>query len=177
MCVDSDGQRAEAFEAELPDAFGHQIFPVDLFDLLDLQGLHGGGSAGHREITSAILLHQFGASRRKAAFPKDGANTIVAQQAFGETIHPHARRRADGERLVSAGADFADVGRSAEQGGAAPVHGWRNFLVEDADEVCVPDAENDAVEEDGVADAKLADVGFRQRRFEAVFRHRVEGES
>src|SRR3989304_4290448 len=34
--VDSDRQRAEVLDAELPQALGHEVFPLDLLDLLDL---------------------------------------------------------------------------------------------------------------------------------------------
>src|SRR5438105_1247713 len=35
--VDADGERAEVLDAELPEALRHQLFPGDLFDLLDLR--------------------------------------------------------------------------------------------------------------------------------------------
>src|SRR5690242_13805886 len=34
--VDPDRERAEVLDAELPQAFGHQLLPGDLLDLLDL---------------------------------------------------------------------------------------------------------------------------------------------
>src|SRR6185437_6681916 len=41
--VDADGERAEILNAELPEAFGHQLLPGDLLDLLDLSRLEGRG--------------------------------------------------------------------------------------------------------------------------------------
>src|SRR6516225_5376579 len=35
--VDADRQRAEVLDAEPPEALGHELFPGDLFDLLDLR--------------------------------------------------------------------------------------------------------------------------------------------
>src|ERR1044071_3721646 len=43
--VDADGQRAEVLDAELPEALGHQLFPGDLLDLLDLRRLQRRGAA------------------------------------------------------------------------------------------------------------------------------------
>src|SRR5690242_20061817 len=37
--VDADGERAEVFNQELPEALGHELLPVDLLDLLDLRRL------------------------------------------------------------------------------------------------------------------------------------------
>src|SRR4029450_8075498 len=43
--VDSDRERAEVLHAELPEALGHELFPGDLFDLLDLRRLERCGPA------------------------------------------------------------------------------------------------------------------------------------
>src|SRR3954462_12329634 len=48
--VDPDRQRAEVLDAELPEALGHELLPGDLFDLLDLRRLEGGGPADDREV-------------------------------------------------------------------------------------------------------------------------------
>src|SRR5215210_4751018 len=40
--VDPDPQRPEVADAELPEALGHQVFPRDLLDLLDLRRLERG---------------------------------------------------------------------------------------------------------------------------------------
>src|SRR5881392_626323 len=56
--VDADGERAEVLDAELPQAFGHQLFPCDLLDLLDLRRLERRRSADDREVDHAVLAHR-----------------------------------------------------------------------------------------------------------------------
>src|SRR3954453_21242176 len=56
--VDPDRERAEVFHPELPEALGHELFPGDLFDLLDLRRLERGGAADDREIDHAQSLHR-----------------------------------------------------------------------------------------------------------------------
>src|SRR6185437_9797550 len=46
-------QRAEAPDAEAPDAFRVEVVHVDLFDRLDPGGLQRRGAADHREIDAA----------------------------------------------------------------------------------------------------------------------------
>src|SRR5437660_8653023 len=48
--IDSDRQRAEVLDPELPEAFRHQLLPGDLFDLLDLGRLESGRAADDREV-------------------------------------------------------------------------------------------------------------------------------
>src|SRR5437870_5224450 len=48
--VDADGQRAEVLDAELPEAFRHELLPRHVFDLLDLRRLERGGAADDREV-------------------------------------------------------------------------------------------------------------------------------
>src|ERR1700692_1666920 len=43
--ADADRERAEVLDPELPQAFRHELFPGDLFDLLDLRRLERGRSA------------------------------------------------------------------------------------------------------------------------------------
>src|SRR3990170_1497159 len=48
--VDPDGERAEVLDPELPEALGHQFFPRDVLDLLDLRGLESRRAADDREV-------------------------------------------------------------------------------------------------------------------------------
>src|SRR5690349_17026659 len=48
--IDSNGERAEVLDPELPKALGHEVLPRDLFDLLDLRRLERGCAADNREI-------------------------------------------------------------------------------------------------------------------------------
>ena len=51
-----DDERAEVLHAEFPEAFGHQVFPPDLFDLLDLLGLQRSRASDDREVDAAVAL-------------------------------------------------------------------------------------------------------------------------
>src|SRR5438093_1456594 len=48
--VDTDGERAEVLDPELPEALGHELLPGDLLDLLDLRRLERGGAPDDREV-------------------------------------------------------------------------------------------------------------------------------
>src|SRR5919204_2750376 len=71
MAVDSDGERAEVLDAELPEALGHQLFPGDLFDLLDLGRLEGRGAADDREVHHPELVHRLDRLVGEAALAAD----------------------------------------------------------------------------------------------------------
>src|SRR3954469_11563254 len=65
--VDTDRERAEVLDAELPEALGHELFPRHLFDLLDLRRLERSGAADDREIHHAELVHGLDSFVGKAA--------------------------------------------------------------------------------------------------------------
>src|SRR5579862_3184511 len=44
VSVDPHGQRPEILDAELPEALRHQVFPLDVLDLLDLGRLERSGA-------------------------------------------------------------------------------------------------------------------------------------
>src|SRR3954447_13920908 len=71
--VDADGQRAEVLDAELPEALGHELFPRDLFDLLDLRRLERRSAADDREVDHAELVHRLD--------PLGGGPALAAQRA------------------------------------------------------------------------------------------------
>src|SRR5438874_8991613 len=48
--VDSDGQRPEVLDAELPEALRHELLPRDLLDFLDLRGFERRRAADDREV-------------------------------------------------------------------------------------------------------------------------------
>src|SRR5437867_1329254 len=56
--VDGDGERTEVLDAELPEALGHQLFPSDLLDLLDLRRLERRGTADDGELDHPQTLHR-----------------------------------------------------------------------------------------------------------------------
>src|SRR5919198_2035884 len=70
--VDADGERPEVFHPELPEALGHELFPVDLLDLLDLRRLERGGPADDREVDHAVLAHRLDRPVRETALAADG---------------------------------------------------------------------------------------------------------
>src|SRR5262245_59359178 len=100
--VDADPERAEALDAELPEALGHELLPVDLFDLLDLRRLERRRSADEREVDHPVLLHRLDRLVGKAALAGDRPDAVVTAERLREAHHAGARRRADAHRLVLA---------------------------------------------------------------------------
>src|SRR5947208_9577462 len=93
MGIDTDGQRPEIFDAELPEALGHQFLPGDLLDLLDLGRLQRGRSADDREVDHPELAHRLDRIVREAALPADRADAVLRAQRLGEADHPRRGRR------------------------------------------------------------------------------------
>src|ERR1700758_1871764 len=56
--VDADGERPEILDAELPQAFGHELLPRDLLDLLDLRRLERRRAADDGEVDHPELVHR-----------------------------------------------------------------------------------------------------------------------
>src|SRR5438105_3000038 len=75
--VDADGERAEILDAELPEALGHQLFPGDLLDLLDLGRLQRRGAADDREVDHPVLAHRLDRLVREAALAADRAAAVL----------------------------------------------------------------------------------------------------
>src|SRR5512133_2254301 len=155
--VDADGQRPEVLDAEFPEALGHELLPVDLFDLLDLRRLERSGAADDREIDHPVLAHRLDRLVGQAALAADRAHAVVAPQRLGEAHHARGRRRADADLLVLAGPELAHAGRRVQQEGAVEVERRLDALVEDADLRAVANADDVAVDEHLVAGAQLAD--------------------
>src|SRR5215216_4898763 len=109
--IDPDPERAKVLDAELPEAFGHELFPEDILDLLDLGRLERRRAADEREVDHSVLRHRVDRLVGEAALAGDRAHAVVAAERLGETHHPGARRRADAHRLVLAGAELPHVWR------------------------------------------------------------------
>src|ERR1051325_5856422 len=75
--VDPDPERPEVLDAELPEALGHQLFPGDLLDLLDLRRLEGRRAADDREIDHAMAPHRLDRVVGEAALPADRAHAVL----------------------------------------------------------------------------------------------------
>src|SRR5205823_12795004 len=82
--VDADGERAEVLDAELPEAFRHQLLPGDLLDLLDLCRLEGRGPADDREVDHPVLPHRLDRLVGEAALAADRAHAVLCAQRFCE---------------------------------------------------------------------------------------------
>src|SRR3954447_22988096 len=146
--VDADGERAEVLDAELPETLRHQLFPRDLFDLLDLRGLERGCAADDREVDHPELSHRLDRLVREAAFAADRADAVLLAERLGEPDHPGRGRGADADLVVAAVVPFADARRRVQQEGAAHVHRGLDALVEDPDLGAVADADDVALNGD-----------------------------
>src|SRR5918911_2805987 len=104
--VDADGERAEVLDAELPQAFGHELLPGDLLDLLDLGRLERRSPADDREVDHPEPLHRLDRLVREAALAADRAHAVALAERVGEADHPRRRGRADADLLVPAFADL-----------------------------------------------------------------------
>src|SRR3954447_23895451 len=140
--VDTDGERAEVLDPELPEALGHELLPVDLFDLLDLRRLERCRTADDREIDHPEPLHRLDRLVGKPALAADRAHPVVASERLGEAHHARRRRRADAHLLVLAFGDLAHVRRGVQQEGAVEIERRLDALVEDADLRAVADADD-----------------------------------
>src|SRR5512133_1978444 len=120
--VDADGERPEVLDAELPEALGHELLPVDLFDLFDLRRLERGRAADDREVDHPQALHRLDCLVREAALAADRAHAVLLAQRLGEAHHPRARRRPDADRVIAAVVALAHVRRGVQQERAAQVH-------------------------------------------------------
>src|SRR5207253_9842985 len=156
--VDADGERGEVLDAELPEALRHQLFPGDLFDLLDLRGLERGGAADDREVDHPELSHRLDRLVREAALAADRAHAVLRAERLGEAHHARARRRADADLLVLAVVELAHAGRRVEEERALEIHRRLDPLVEDADLRAVADADDVALHRHLVAGAQLEDL-------------------
>src|SRR5919197_602043 len=94
VAVDPDGERAEILDAELPEALGHQLFPGDLFDLLDLGRLERRRAADDGEIDHPQPLHRLDRLVRKPTLAADGTHAVLRAERLGEAHHARRRRRA-----------------------------------------------------------------------------------
>src|SRR5439155_595736 len=170
--IDADRERAEVLDAELPQAFGHQLLPGDLLDLLDLRRLERRGPADDGEVDHPVLLHRLDRLVGQTALATDRPHAVVATQWFRETHHPRRGRRADADLLVATVADLAHAGRGVEQERAAEIHRRFHALVEDPHLRPISDPDDVTLHGDLVAGAQLRDLrGIRDRERHLVERH------
>src|SRR5215210_9296415 len=158
--VDADGERSEVLHPELPEAFGHQLLPGDLLDLLDLRRLERGGAADDREIDHPQTLHRLDRHVREAALAADRADAVLLAERLREAHHARARRRPDADLLVPALGDLAHVRRGVEQERPAEIHRRLDALVEDPDLRPVADPDDATLDDHLVARPELEDLGL-----------------
>src|SRR5438132_502208 len=166
--VDADRERAEVLDAELPEALGHEVFPGDLFDLLDLRRLERRGAADDREVDHPVLAHRLDRLVGEAALAADRAHAVLRAERLGEAHHARRCRRADADRLVTPVVELARARRRVEQERAAEIHRRLDALVEDADLRPVADPDDVALDDYLVAGPQLQDLlgtGDRERDF------------
>src|SRR6266568_2226208 len=108
--VDPDPEGAEVLYAELPQALGHELLPVHLFDLLDLRGLERRRAADDGEIDHPVLPHRLDRIVGKAALAADRPHAVLRSKPLGEAHHARARRRSDADLLVAPVVQLADAG-------------------------------------------------------------------
>src|SRR6266542_1615939 len=143
--VDADRERAEVLDAELPEALGHQLFPGDLLDLLDLGRLERRRASDDREVDHPVLAHRLDRLVGEAALAADRADAVLGGERLGEAHHARRGRGADAELLVAALADLPHVRGRVEQERAGQVHRRLDALVEDADLRAVADPDDVAL--------------------------------
>src|SRR5919204_5052247 len=164
VAVDSDDERPEVLDAELPEALGHEILPGDLLDLLDLGRLERRRAADDREVDHSEALHRLDRLVRQTALAADRTDAVFLAQALGKADHASARRRSDAELFVFAGAQFPHVRSGVQEEGSLEVHRRLHALVEDPDLRAIADADDVAVDEHLVAGTELADLFFGGRK-------------
>src|SRR6187551_431970 len=170
--VDADGEWPEVFDAELPEALGHEVFPGDLLDLFDLGGLERGGAADDREVDHPEPLHRLDRLVGEAALAADRAYPVLLAEAFGEAHHAGAGGGADAELLVAAGAELAHVRGGVEQERAVQVDRRLDPLVEDPDLGAVADPDHVPLHQHLVTGLELQHLGrVAEREADLVRRH------
>src|SRR6266536_1452917 len=162
--VDANRQGPEVLDPELPEALGHQLFPGDLLDLLDLCRFERSGAADDREIDHSELAHRLDRVVREAALAADRANAVLLSERLGEADHPGRGRGADADLLVAAVLELPDTGCRVKQEGAAKIHRRLDALVEDADLRPVADPDDVALDGDLVAGTELEDLALVRDR-------------
>src|SRR5262249_47954077 len=99
--VDADRERTEVLHAELPEALGHELFPVDLFDLLDLRRLERRRAADDREVDHPEPLHRLDRVVGETALATDRADAVLRAERLGEPHPARPGRGAEADLLVT----------------------------------------------------------------------------
>src|SRR5881397_205223 len=117
--VDADRERTEVLDSKLPQAFGHELLPRNLLDLLDLRGLERGSAADDREVDHPEPLHRLDRLVGETALAADRAHAVLRAERLREAHHARARRRADADLLVFPLGELAHARRGVQQERAA----------------------------------------------------------
>ena len=151
-------QRAEALDAEFPQALGIQVVEIDVLDRLDPGRLQRRGAADDGEIGAAEIAEGGERRRPHAALADDDAHAVALHQRPREALHAHRRRGADADRLI-AGRDSPGAASTLRTLGAVWMTAWplrSKRVVRPRSNMCdqrgVADAEQRVFQRDGVAD-------------------------
>src|SRR6266480_6790069 len=169
--VDADRERAEVLDAELPEALGHELLPVDLLDLLDLRRLERSGTADDGEVDHPVPLHRLDRLVGQPTLSADRADPVVTAERLGESNHARGCGRPDADFFVAPLADLAHTRRGVQEERTVEIERRLDSLVEDPDLRAIADADDVAVDEDLVTGAELADRLLGGRKVDALRTH------
>ena len=158
----------EVLHPETIEGFGMQLFEVDRFHFLNLLGFQRRRAAYDGQIDGPVLFHGVEAPLIQASLADDGPHSILADKAGGETVHTRTCGGAHAYFFPLV-AHFTQAGRGMDTGHPFKAHWRRVIVVKDVDLGQVPDAEQRAVEVDGVPGVQTADDLFGKRRREVMY--------
>src|SRR3569833_2960944 len=99
--IHGDEQRAEALDAETPDAFRVEVVHVDLLDRLDPGGLQRRRAPDHGEVGAANVAEGSERTLPHAALADDDADALALHQRAREARHTLRGGGTNAERLVA----------------------------------------------------------------------------
>ena len=176
MAVHPDQEWAEAPHPELPETLGIEIVEIHVLDRLDPRRLERRRPADDGEIHAPEV-----AERRERCFAQppladDHAHPVLAHQRPRESLHARARRRTDAQRriagrMVGRCRHLLHVRRGVDHRVSGEIEARLPAAVEHVDLRGIADAEERAVQGDGVAGAEPADLAFSDRCGQVVVGH------
>lgn len=171
VSVDSHYQRPEVLDAKLPEAFGHEVLPPDVFDLFDLHGLECCRAADDGQVGAAQFFHGLDARFEQSAFAYNCSDLVALKQAGYKAIHARAGCCSNGKLFVSSIRQFLDPRCCVQAHRASEVHGRVDAFIEDADLRSIADPKDRAADEYGILELESAYAGLVERRSQDVFCH------
>lgn len=163
MGVDGYGKRSEIFDPKTPNAFGHEVLPVDAFNRLNLGCFQSCSTSYDGKVACAKLLHRPYAIFQEPAFANNSPYSITFEKTRSETIHSRTCgcTDADGKIAVSL---LLDVRRGVQANGPLKVYRRFNTLVENPDLCRVPNPIHSSGDGDAIPDLESSDFPLLQGR-------------